>query len=115
MKSRDIDPQEILATPRITKVTHRAYANGAWTCGTIAGHRFEALTFPAHALNQSYEIGDSRISKLWVGDPDNRQVYCWDRGLYVSPQTPLAAAIVDVLTAGLSETVWGQVIVVRDK
>jgi hypothetical protein len=50
----------------ITKVTRRASAGGTWVCGTLSGHRFDALVFPEHAGTPEWDIGDSRISKLWV-------------------------------------------------
>ena len=34
---------------KITKTTRRAAGAGTWICGTIAGHRFDALVFPEHA------------------------------------------------------------------
>src|SRR5579871_5560181 len=66
----------------ITKVTRRASGGGTWVCGTVnAEYRFDALVFPEHAENPEWEIGDSRISKLWVQRlGDKRTVYNWDRG-----------------------------------
>jgi hypothetical protein len=64
----------------ITKTPRRASGAGAWVCGRLNGHRFEALVFPEHAENPEWEIGDSRISKLWLqrlaGDP-SRCPYIW--------------------------------------
>ena len=51
---------------RITKTTRRAAGSGTWVCGTLHGHRFDALVFPEHAENAEWELGDSRISKLWI-------------------------------------------------
>ena len=66
---------------QITKKTRQAAGAGTWVCGTIAGHRFDALVFPEHADSPEWEIGDSRISKLWVQRlADKRTVYHWDRG-----------------------------------
>jgi hypothetical protein len=53
----------------IAKTTRRASGGGTWVVGTIAGHRFDALLFHEHAENPENEIGDSRISKLWVARP----------------------------------------------
>jgi len=92
---------------QITKPTRRVSGGGTWVCGTILGHRFEALVFPEHAENPDYEIGDSRISKLWLQRIDDRTtVYNWDRGLDVSADW-IAAAIVDFLAAGLAEHTYG--------
>ena len=93
---------------RITKTTRRAAGAGTWVCGTIAGHRFDALVFPEHADNPEWEIGDSRISKLWVQRlADRRTVFNWDRGADVPAADPVANAIVDFLCAGLAEHVYG--------
>ena len=50
----------------ITKTTRRAAGAGTWVIGTLNGHRFDALVFPEHAECPDYELGDSRISKLWI-------------------------------------------------
>jgi hypothetical protein len=92
---------------RITTKTRQAAGAGTWVCGTIAGHRFDALVFPEHADNPEWEIGDSRISKLWVQRlADRREVFNWDRGADVPAADPLAAAIVDFLSVGLADLVY---------
>lgn len=92
-----------------TKPTRRASGRGTWVCGTIHGHSFEALVFPEHAENPGYEIGDSRISKLWLQRwGDKVVVYNWDRGLDLAPSDATAAAIVDFLCAGLAEHTYGK-------
>jgi hypothetical protein len=94
---------------RITKTTRRAAGRGTWVCGTIAGHRFDALVFPEHADNPEWEIGESRISKLSVQRlADRRTVFNWDRGADVPAADPVAAAIVDFLCAGLAEHVYAK-------
>ncbi|HEX4055484.1 MAG TPA: hypothetical protein VHX86_14565 [Tepidisphaeraceae bacterium] len=91
----------------ITKKSRRASGGGTWICGTIAGHRFDALVFPEHAENRDWEIGDSRISKLWVQRLSDRQtVFNWDRGADVSAADKTAAAIVDFLSAGLADLAY---------
>ncbi len=40
MTSEDLELGDDL---RITKTTRRAAGAGTWVCGTIAGHRFDAL------------------------------------------------------------------------
>src|SRR6266540_3112331 len=76
--AKDLDLGDDLV---ITKTTRRAAGAGTWVSGTIHGHRFEALVFPEHADNPAWEIGDSRISKLWLERrADRKQVYNWDRG-----------------------------------
>jgi hypothetical protein len=92
---------------RITKTTRRASGGGTWVCGTIAGHRFDALVFPEHADNREWELGDSRISKLWVQRlADKQTVFNWDRGLDQAAVSDLAQAIVDFLAAGLADHVY---------
>ena len=93
----------------ITKTTRRASGAGTWVIGTIAGHRFDALVFPAHAENPDYELHDSRISKLWLRREADKQTVCnFDRGWDVRPTTDVAQAIVDFLTAGLAEHAYGK-------
>ena len=94
---------------RITKKTRRASGGGTWVCGTIAGHRFDALVFPEHAENREWELSDSRISKLWVQRlADKKAVFNWDRGMDQPAETDLAQAIVDFLAAGLADHVYAE-------
>jgi hypothetical protein len=94
---------------RITKKTRQAAGAGTWVCGTIAGHRFHALVFAEHAENPEWEIGDSRISKLWVQRlADRREVFNWDRGADVPAADPVAAAIVDFLIVGLADLAYAE-------
>lgn len=92
---------------RITKTTRRASGGGTWVCGTIAGHRFDALVFPEHAESEEYELGQSCISKLWLQrTADKQTVFNWDRGLDQDATTDLARAIVDFLAAGLADLIY---------
>ena len=103
----EMDASDILATLRITKIERRTYCGGAWAIGTIAGHRFEALVFPEHAEIASYELDDSRISKLHLRRlADRAEVACFDRGWDCPPKTDIAKQLVDLLAAGLAELVW---------
>lgn len=93
----------------ITKVTRRAAAAGTWVRGTIAGYRFDALVFPAHAENRDWEMGDSRITKLWVKRlADRKIVFNWDRGPDVAAADHETLAIVDFLAAGLADYVYAE-------
>jgi hypothetical protein len=104
---KNIDDLDLGHDLRITK-TMRRQVGGTWVCGTLHGHRFEALVFPEHAEVPDYEIGDSRISKLWLQRIDDRgTVYNWDRGRDIDPADWIAAAIVDFLCAGLAEHTYG--------
>lgn len=102
------DPQEILASLKILKQTGRK-TGGVWVEGTIMGHSFEALVFAEHATDTSYELGTSRISKLFVQEHyTHLAVACFDRGWEVQPTNDLAKTITDLLAAGLAETVFGK-------
>jgi hypothetical protein len=93
----------------IKEQTRRPSGAGTWVDGTIHGHRFQALVFPEHAEVAEYEIGDSRISKLWIQRlADRAQVYNWDRGTDVEAADATTQAIVDFLAAGLAESVYGR-------
>jgi hypothetical protein len=93
----------------ITRMTRRNSGLGTWVCGTIHGHRFEALVFPKHARVRAYEIDDSRISKLYLQRlADKTMVYNWDRGLDQPAADATAQAIVDFLCAGIAEHTYGR-------
>ena len=94
---------------RILKTTRRAAGNGTWVCGTIAGYRFDALVFPEHADNPEWELGASRISKLWIAQIKNKKtVFNWDRGLDIPAASDKTQAVVDFLAAGLAEHTYGK-------
>jgi hypothetical protein len=99
------DPADLIETLRITKVEQRN-AGGSWVRGTLGGHRFNALIFPEHAENPEWELGDSRISKLWVQRISDRAVVAYfERGWDLRPRTEAASQIVDLLAGGLAEMV----------
>jgi hypothetical protein len=90
----------------ITKTTRRHSGGGTWVIGTLHGHRFEALVFAEHAEVADYELGDSRISKLWIRRiKDRHTTYHWDRGLDVPAADQLTQSIVDFLAGGLADYV----------
>jgi hypothetical protein len=77
--------------------------------GTIAGHRFDVLVFPEHAECPDYELGNSRISKIWLQRiADKATVANFDRGWDIRPTTKIATAIVDFLAAGLAEHTYNK-------
>ena len=91
----------------ITKTTRRAAGAGTWVCGTLSGHRFEALVFPEHADNPEWEIGDSRISKLSIRRlADRRIVFSWDRGADVPAADFVTECVVDFLAGGLADHIY---------
>ena len=93
---------------RITKTTPRPKnVGGTWVDGTMGGHRFQALVFESHADDPGYELGDSRISKLWLLRIADKTVAAnFDRGWDVEPTTDDARAIVDLLASALAEMVF---------
>ncbi len=77
---------------------------GTYIGGSLNGHRFEALVFPEHADNPEWELGDSKISKLWIKRlEDGKTVFNWDRGADVPAENKTVQQIVDFLCAGLAE------------
>jgi hypothetical protein len=94
---------------QITKTTRQAAGSGTWVIGTIAGHRFDALIFPEHAEHSDAELGDSRISKLWLQRiADGQEVFNWDRGADRPAADEAVQAIVDFLAAGLAHHIYGK-------
>ncbi len=92
-----------------TKVTRRAAGAGTWVCGTLHGHRFDALVFADHAEVADWEYEDSRISKLWLQRlADRRTVFNWDRGMDVPATDELARTLVDFLAAGLADHTYAE-------
>lgn len=105
-ENNDLDAGDDLV---IKKIERRTSVGGAWARGTLNGHRFEALVFPEHAECADYEIGESKISKLWIQRlADKKVVFSWDRGSDVPAQTPEAQAIVDFLCAGLADHTFAE-------
>jgi hypothetical protein len=91
----------------IQKINPRPSCGGTWVTGTISGHKFNALVFAEHAESTSYELDDSRISKLWLQRiSDGKTVVNFDRGWDVEPTDDTARAIVDFLTAGLADCIY---------
>lgn len=109
MNATNEDDLDVGDDLEITKTTRRASGSGTWVCGTLCGHRFEALVFPEHAANPEWEIGDSRISKLWIQRiADRRQVFNWDRGADIPATDQTVACIVDFLAGGLADYVYAE-------
>ena len=93
----------------VLRVTRRAAGAGSWVTGTLAGHRFVALVFPEHADNPEWELGDSRISKLFIRRQSNRWiVFNWDRGADVPPADELAGQIADFIAGGLADFIYAR-------
>jgi hypothetical protein len=70
-----------------TRQVLRSMVGGTWVIGLVAGHRFQALIFEERADDPAWELGASRISKLWVQRlADRAVVFNWDRGIDVPAQ-----------------------------
>jgi hypothetical protein len=90
-----------------TRQPGRPGVGGTWVVGLLAGHRFQALVFPDHADDPTYELGASRMSKLWVQRlADRAVVFNFDRGLDIPAQGPAARAVVAFLAAHLTDRVF---------
>lgn len=93
----------------IDRVTRQVAGSGKWVLGRVGAFRFEALVFPAPALNPDWELpGGSRISKLRLCRvADGRTVFNFDRGLDVDAPDAAARAAVERLAAELADRVYG--------
>ena len=95
----------------ITKISNRnRTAGGSWVQGKINDeYRFDALVFADHADQESFELNQSKISKLWIQRLSDRKVmFNFDRGLDVSAVNTEVQVVVDFLCEGLSDSVFGQ-------
>ena len=93
---------------KITKTDSSRQMGGTWVTGSIAGHTFQVLVFEDHAECEEYELGTSRISKLWLRRQADRQVVAnFDRGWDFEPTTDAAREIVGFLAAGIAEHTFG--------
>ena len=109
MNATNNDDLDVGFDLEITSITRRHSGAGTWVSGTLSGHRFEALVFPEHAENPDYEIGDSRISKLWVQRlADKREVFNWDRGADLNANDQMTQQIVDFLAGGLADHIYAE-------
>ena len=95
----------------ITKISNRNRAvGGSWVQGRINNeYRFDALVFADHAESEDYELGRSKISKLWIERlVDRRVMFNFDRGLDVPAVNTEVQVVIDFLCEGLSDLVFGQ-------
>ena len=107
MNATNHDDLDVGHDLEITKSRRRVSGGGTWVCGTMSGHRFDALVFPEHADCPDWEIGDSRISKLFIQRlVDKQTVFNWDRGADVPAADDLVACMVDFLAGGLADHIY---------
>lgn len=82
--------------------------NTRWIIGRVGGYRFDALVFAEHADFEEFEIGRSRISKLWVRrEADRRTVFNWDRGADIDAADEETRRVVARITENLARLVYG--------
>ncbi len=109
MTNADVDDLDLGDDLVIKKKTRRESAGGVWVIGSLHGYKFNALVFPEHATIPDYEIGDSKVSKLWLQRMSDRQtVFNWNRGADVAATDPTVQAIVNFLCAGLAEYTFAE-------
>ena len=108
MHTINYDDHDVGSDFEITSVKPQALGGtGTWVDGRLDGHRFQALVFKDHADNPEWELGDSRISKLWIQRLNDKQtVYSWDRGMDQPAADALVAAIADFLAGGLAHHIF---------
>ena len=94
----------------ITKIDRRTMGGGIWVIGTINdGYKFNALVFGEHAECEDYELGQSKISKLWIQRASDRTtLFNFDRGLDVPAANTEIQVIVDFLCIGLADLVFSK-------
>jgi len=99
---------DMAADLRITKLERRTTSGGAGGGGTIGEYFFDALVFAEHADCPDWELGQSRISKLWIARLKNKEtIFHWDRGLDTPATSAKTQAIVDFLAADLAKRIYG--------
>jgi len=87
--------------------TQRALSGGVWVTAQCLGYRIQALVFAKHADEPSYELGQTRITKLWVQRiADREETYNWDRGLDKEPADFETEAIVDLASDFLADFIF---------
>jgi hypothetical protein len=93
----------------ITKTRGRKSMGGTWVIGAVnTRYRFDALVFAEHAENESYELDQSRISRLAIIDADTKKlVFNFDRGLDVPPANAETQAVVEFICEGLADLIHG--------
>jgi hypothetical protein len=94
----------------ITKIDRRTMGGGTWVIGTVNDqYKFNALVFAEHAESEDYELGKSKISKLWIErTADHKTLFNFDRGLDVPAANTEIQVIVDFLSTGLADLVFSE-------
>lgn len=75
--------------------------------GLISGHLYEAIVWPEHLVNRDEELGDSKITKLWIcRNNDNKTVFMFDKGRSIEDIDDNTVSIAKELCAKLSSLVF---------
>jgi hypothetical protein len=78
-----------------------------WASGVVLDYAFNALVFPDHATLPSYELGNSRISKLEIYRRDvNLRVVNFDRGWDIRPDSEELERAVQIVCKRLAKEVF---------
>jgi hypothetical protein len=107
MNNQEIDVTDL--DLKITKIERRTSCGGAWVRGTVNDTmRFDALVFAEHAESEEFELGRSKISKLWIQEIKTKKtLFNFDRGLDVPAASTEVQVVVDFLSVGLADLAWG--------
>lgn len=99
--------EEIQDAFRIEK-TQKNLRGGIWVTAECLGYRIQALVFAKHTDDPAFELGTSRITKLWIQRIcDRKEMYNWDRGLDHACEEPNVESIVDAVASSLADIIFG--------
>ena len=95
----------------IKSISRRASAGGSWVRGILNDgqqpYHFSVLLFPQHAQVKSWELNNSKISKLFIKrKADGQVVFNWDRGADVDAADETTKALVSFLCSGLADLIY---------
>ena len=94
----------------ILKTIRQASGAESFVIGRLNDHHFDAIVFAEHPKYPDFELGDSRITKLWLQRiADKTTVASFNRAWDMHPTTEIARAIVDFLATNLAERIYGQI------
>ena len=108
MNANDQRP-EIGSDFMILKTIRQTSGAESFVIGRLNGHHFDAIVFAEHPKYPDFELGDSRITKLWLQRmADKATVASFNRSWDMRPATDIAQAIVDFLAANLAKHIYGK-------
>ena len=108
MNANDQHP-EIGSDFVILKTIRQASGAESFVIGRLNDHHFDAIVFAEHPKYPDFELGDSRITKLWLQRiADKTTVASFNRAWEMRPVNEIAQAIVEFLAANLAERIYGK-------